>query len=99
MIDGQNERDQRKDELRQEIKRTSQEKVMPWEASKLKESKQKFHGYHQLQPHLVLRSQLHNVYHRSAGIPNDHLGLEQLFQCLSTQRPIFHLLYRSNSTR
>ncbi len=41
LIDGQNERDQRKDELRQEIKRTSQEKVMPWEASKLKESKQK----------------------------------------------------------
>ncbi len=41
MIDQQAERDKRKDELRQEIKRTSQEKVMPWESSKVKESKQR----------------------------------------------------------
>ena len=41
LIDQQAERDKRKDELRQEIKRTSQEKVMPWESSKVKESKQR----------------------------------------------------------
>lgn len=41
LIDQQDERDRQKDEIRQEIKRTSQEKVMPWESSKLKESKQR----------------------------------------------------------
>lgn len=41
LIDQQDERDRKKDEIRQEIKRTSQEKVMPWESSKLKESKQR----------------------------------------------------------
>lgn len=41
LIDQQAERDARKDELRQELKQIAQEKVMPWESSKLKESKQR----------------------------------------------------------
>ena len=41
LIDQQDERDARKDELRQELKQIAQEKVMPWETSKLKESKQR----------------------------------------------------------
>lgn len=40
LIDSQDERDQQKAELREQIKRTSSEKVMPWEAGKQREEKQ-----------------------------------------------------------
>ena len=41
LIDSQDQRDQEKEKLRAQIKEISQEKVMPWESSKQKESKQK----------------------------------------------------------
>lgn len=41
LIDEQNKRDQQKESLRQEIKRNSQEKVMPWESGRQKEERQK----------------------------------------------------------
>ena len=41
LIDSQDERDQQKEKLRAQIKAVSQEKVMPWESSKQRESKQK----------------------------------------------------------
>ena len=41
LIDGQDSRDQRKDEIRKELKRQSQEKVSFWEQSKQKEQRQK----------------------------------------------------------
>nr|WP_321315472.1 exonuclease SbcC [uncultured Ligilactobacillus sp.] len=41
LIDSQDERDQQKEELRAQIKEITQEKVMPWESSKQKESKQR----------------------------------------------------------
>lgn len=41
LIDSQNERDQQKEQLRAKIREVSQEKVMPWESSRQKESKQK----------------------------------------------------------
>lgn len=40
LIDSQAERDQAKEKIRQQLKQMSQEKVMPWEAGKYKESKQ-----------------------------------------------------------
>ena len=41
LIDTQDDRDREKERIRAQIKQLSQEKVMPWESSKLKESKQK----------------------------------------------------------
>ena len=41
LIDGQDSRDQRKDEIRKELKRQSQKKVSFWEQSKQKEQRQK----------------------------------------------------------
>lgn len=41
LIDTQDERDKQKQQLRDQIKQISQEKVMPWESSKQRESKQK----------------------------------------------------------
>ena len=41
LIDTQDDRDREKEKIRAQIKQLSQEKVMPWESSKLKESKQK----------------------------------------------------------
>ena len=41
LIDSQDERDQQKEKLRAQIKAVSQEKVMPCESSKQRESKQK----------------------------------------------------------
>lgn len=41
LIDTQNERDEKKAEIRQEMKRLSEERVMPWEAAKQKTSKER----------------------------------------------------------
>lgn len=41
LIDTQNERDEKKAEIRQEMKRLSEERVMPWKAAKQKTSKER----------------------------------------------------------
>jgi hypothetical protein len=40
LIDSQNERDQQKEKIRRQLKQLAQEKVLPWEAAKARESKQ-----------------------------------------------------------
>ncbi|MFT8394242.1 MAG: exonuclease SbcC, partial [Liquorilactobacillus ghanensis] len=40
LINSQAERDQQKEKIRQQLKQLAQEKVLPWEASKIRENKQ-----------------------------------------------------------